>query len=251
MDKLYYKEYYTLERSHWWFKARLEILESFVRKMRFAPERPPAILNAGAATGATSVMLKRYGEVTSLEYDRDCAAFLEEILGEEVLRDSFTELSLRDDSVDLVCAFDVIEHIDEHREAVREAHRVLRDGGRLFLTVPAFQSLWSEHDEINHHFRRYRLGELVSLLRDNGFVVEYASYLNFVLFAPIAAVRFAAKLLPKRATAASTGSDFERFESKLLDKVLYGVFKAEQVFFDRGWRLPFGVSAMAIASKQG
>ena len=251
MDKRYYEEYYKLERKHWWFKARLKILEFLTYGLTSNLESRPKILNAGAATGATSVMLKKFGDVLSLEYDKDCSEFLSEILNEKVLNESMTHLPLENQSMDLVCAFDVIEHIEDHEEAVRESNRVLKDNGHIFLTVPAFNILWSKHDEINHHFRRYRMKELKKVLENNGFAVEYSSYFNFFLFPPILLIRLLSKILPSKKSNESTGSDFEKFNSGLLNRILYYLFLSESFFLKRKIKLPFGVSAVIIGRKTG
>ncbi|MEM9680781.1 MAG: class I SAM-dependent methyltransferase, partial [Bacteroidota bacterium] len=237
------------EREHWWFRARLDILEVFASKLNTELRKDPKILNAGAATGATSIMLKKYGDVLSLEYDKDCAAYLSEILNEKVLNDSLTDLPLDQESFDLVCAFDVIEHIEDHEKAVNEAYRVLKNSGYIFLTVPAFNTLWSSHDEINHHFRRYRLHELKRILKQNDFEIEYVSYFNFFLFFPILVVRLLSKALPKKKASTRAGSDFEKFNSNVLNKLFYRFFVSESVFLKRKIRLPFGVSAMIIGKK--
>jgi SAM-dependent methyltransferase len=249
MDKLYYKEYYKLEREHWWFKARLGILELLTHQLRYKIKNSPKILNAGAATGATSIMLKKYGDVLSLEYDEDCATFLSEILDEKVLNNSLTNLPIDQESLDLVCAFDVIEHIEEHEEAIKEVNRVLKCDGYIFLTVPAFNFLWSKHDEINHHFRRYKLKDLKKILKENGFIVEYSSYFNFFLFFPIFIIRLFSKVLPTKKRADSTGSDFEKFSSTVINKLLYKIFLSESALLKRKMNLPFGVSAIIIGKK--
>ncbi len=249
MEKQYYKEYYKLEREHWWFKARLNILE-FILQKKIPKNEPLKILNGGAATGATSIMLKKYGEVQSLEYDKDCAAFLADILKEEISCESLTDLPFSEKTYDLVCAFDVIEHIEDDNKAVSEIHRVLNDDGYVFFSVPTFQILWSEHDEINHHFRRYRLNELEELLKANGFELVYGSYFNFILFFPILLVRVLSKMLPKKKTDKSTGSDFEKFSSNdFLNRMLYKVFSMELTFLKWNIKLPLGVSAMIIGKK--
>ena len=71
------------------------------------------------------------------------------------MQGSITELPLPDDRFDFAVCLDVIEHIDDDLRALRELHRVVRPGGTLLVTVPAYQWLWSEHDVINHHKRRY------------------------------------------------------------------------------------------------
>jgi len=249
MEKQYYNEYYKLEREHWWFKARLKILDFNIKK-RIFKGLSFSILNAGAATGATSIMLKNYGTVQSLEYDKECSIYLSEILNEEVSNASLTALPYSDKSYNLVCAFDVIEHIEDDTKAIKEIHRVLKEDGYIYISVPAFNLLWSKHDEINHHYRRYRLKNLITLIANNGFQIEYASYFNFFLFLPILIIRLFSRLLPDNLDKNSTGSDFEKFNSnKFLNKLMYHIFLSEIYFFRLGLRLPFGVSSMIIAKK--
>ncbi|MEL7163261.1 MAG: methyltransferase domain-containing protein, partial [Bacteroidota bacterium] len=114
MNKEYYAEYSVRERQHWWFLARLEILRDRVARFRptLRQDEPLRILNAGIATGATSLMLADFGEVTNLEYDADCCTFVRDKLGLEVVNGSLTELPFPDGTFDLICAFDVVEHIE-------------------------------------------------------------------------------------------------------------------------------------------
>lgn len=251
MEKLYYNEYYKLERTHWWFKARLVILETIMYNHNIINgKKHTTILNAGAATGATSVMLKKFGEVISLEYDKDCSEFLEKLLNEEVINSSLTELPFKDKKFNIVCAFDVIEHIEDDRKAIREIYRVLDNDGYIYLTVPAFDILWSEHDEINHHYRRYKLKQLVDLLESNNFKVQYKTYFNFYLFIPILLLRILFKILPYRKKKSTTGSDFEKFSSnKVLNTILFKIFKNESHWLKSDIELPFGVSALIIGKK--
>ncbi len=251
MDQKYYKEYYHLERNHWWFRARLEILESMLQKI-ILPSNQQAIkvLNAGVATGATTTMLEKYGAVTSLEYDKDCCTFLKNELKIEVTNASLTDLPFENNSFDLVCAFDVVEHIEDDQLAVSEINRVLKKDGMVFLTVPAFNFLWSHHDEVNHHFRRYTSSQLTKVVSGNRFAVNHTTYFNALLFPPIFLIRIFSKLLPKKKNIETTGSDFERFNSSsFINKCFYWIFKKEKWWLDKKWSFPFGVSLMLIGKK--
>ena len=148
------------------------------------------------------------------------------------------------------CAFDVVEHIQDHHAALREIHRTLLPGGYVYITVPAFMIMWSQHDEINHHQRRYRMPELVQLLEKNGFEVTYRSYFNFWLFLPILFARLLSKLFAKAKGAdTNTGSDFETFQNSPINTLFYRVFKSEKNLLRRNFSFPFGVSAMIIGRK--
>ncbi len=252
MDPKFYKEYYQLERNHWWFTARLSILESLLQKLVLQnKDAPLKILNAGVATGATSEMLNTYGEVTSLEYDKDCCDFLELKTSIKPVHGSLTELPFHDQEFDLVCAFDVIEHIEDDVLACQEIARVLKSDGMYFITVPAFKFLWSNHDVINHHFRRYTRRTLHESINNGNLKNEHSTYFNFLLFIPIALLRLSQKLLPKSKQQQSSGSDNEIFQSNaLINKTLKSVFLLEKTILDRRIKLPFGISFLSIGTKK-
>jgi SAM-dependent methyltransferase len=208
------------------------------------------ILNVGAATGATSEMLSKFGEVTSLEYDEFCCKFLKEKTGIEAINASLTDLPFEDDSYDIICAFDVIEHIEDDIKAIEEIHRVLKPNGKYLLTVPAFQSLWSNHDLINHHYRRYRKNQFNKLIVNNKLKINYSTYFNFWLFIPISIVRFILNNIPRKKNSDSTGSDNEIMQSsKIVNGILYRIFYSEKFLLKLNIKFPFGVSILTIGSK--
>ncbi len=250
MDKGYFKDYYTLERSHWWFLGRLEILIAVLKKKVLpSTDKKISILNVGVATGATSLALQPYGEVTSVEYDAECCKFLKENLKMDVINASMTSLPFADKSFDIVCAFDVIEHIEEDELALKEAYRVLKDGGKLYITVPMNMSLWSDHDVINHHFRRYSSEGLKDVIVNAGFKITYISFFNAILFLPIYLVRLLSSLKKKKSDALPE-SDFNGLNTnKFINTILLNVLKVEKIALNSGIRFGFGVSKIMIGSK--
>ena len=252
MDPAYYGEYYRNEREHWWFRAREKILCGQLERARNHGRIPrdARILNIGAATGRSSEWLGKFGEVTSLEFDTDCCRLTRERTGLDIVEGSILDLPWSDESFDVVCAFDVIEHVQDHMLATREMKRVVRRGGMLFVTVPSCSYLWGEHDVINHHFRRYSLKELRWLFRDCH-IVNCCGF-NSLLFAPIAVHRLIRRLIymvrPRLNCALQ--SDFNRSRFPLLEAMLEGLFRAECNWLDRGYGPPWGVSAMLIATRR-
>ncbi len=252
MDPKFYKEYYDLERNHWWFTARLSILESLLHRLVLKNQNAPLkILNAGVATGATSEMLNKYGEVTSLEYDKECCEFLEEKTGIKPVHGSLTALPFQDQEFDLVCAFDVIEHIEDDVLACQEIARVLKSDGQYYITVPAYTFLWSNHDVINHHFRRYTRKTLLESLNNGNLTNTHSTYFNFLLFLPIALMRLSQMLIPKSKERQSSGSDNEMFQSSnFISKTLRSIFLSEKAILDRRMKLPFGISFLSIGTRK-
>lgn len=249
MDKNYYKEYYHLERKHWWFRARGEILLSHLR--RVTEERQNIrILNIGAATGRSSELLMQIGDVTSVEFDKDCYEFSRDIVQIPIVQGSILELDFADNTFDLVCAFDVIEHVEDDALAVSEMRRVCKKGGIMCVTVPAFMFLWSEHDVVNHHFRRYTSSLLRGLFEGHDEPI-FHSFFNFWLFFPIALFRLLAKILPlkKKNATEETASDFGVGKGGFLNTLFYHIFKSENAFLKHFIRLPVGVSILSTWRK--
>lgn len=255
MESNYYKEYYHLERLHWWFKARSYILESQIQKRIITENRKLKILNVGVATGATTKMLENFGEVVSVEYDNECCQFLKNQLNIEAIEASLTDLPFDDNTFDLVCAFDVIEHIEDDDKAVMEINRVLKIGGNFVITVPAYNFLWSNHDIINHHYRRYTSSNLSAKIQNSNLKISFKSYFNFYFFLPIFLIRMIKNVLQKltinvKKEKENTGSNFEIFgKSKLLNDFLYLFFKTENYLLSLNIRFPIGVSILFIGEK--
>jgi SAM-dependent methyltransferase len=247
MNHDYYKEYYDLERSHWWFKAREVIIKNNIKSIVADSKKakPLEILNIGCSTGRSSEYLSEFGEVTSIEYDEFCCVFAREKTGLEIIHGSITELPFAEKAFDLVCAFDVVEHVEDHQLAVNEMKRVAKENATIFITVPAFMSLWSHHDEINHHFRRYRKGEIEKLFeKENDGKREQSTYFNFFLFPPIYLFRRISSIFKFAQKRKGAGSDFEAFNPGLINTLLFQIMKFESFFVTKNITLPFGVSIL-------
>ena len=251
MEPAYYNEYYRNERQHWWFRARESILRDQMERLISEGTIPtrPRILNIGAATGRSSEWLGELGDVVSLEYDADCCRLTRERTGLDIVEGTILDLPWESGSFDVVCAFDVIEHVEDDAGGVAEMKRVCRKDGIIFVTVPASPLLWSEHDEINHHFRRYRMQQLKALFK--GCDVLLGTGFNSVLFAPIAVHRVVRRLADRLSQSRNRPlqSDFSRSQFPTMDGLLETLFRSESLWLSRGIGLPWGVSAMIIARR--
>lgn len=247
MNQEYYKEYYHLERKHWWFMAREKIISGYISKLiseKILPEKGLKILNVGCGPGRSSENLSVFGNVTSVEYDKICCEFAANMTGLEIINASITDLPFDDKSFDLVCAFDVIEHVENDEAAIAEMKRVTKCDGLIFITVPAFQSLWSHHDVVNHHYRRYRLNQVKKLFNTGSGTLVYGSYFNFILFLPIYFFRQFSNLFKSGKARNGSGSDFETLNPGIINTILYRIMSAERKLITSGIKLPFGVSIL-------
>jgi len=248
MEKNFTLAYAQHEKTHWWFTARKEILETVIRKLikKKKYSLPLDILNVGPAGGSTSIMLESFGKVKSLEFDDDLFDYCKNVQKIDVDKGSITELPYHDESFDIACAFDVLEHVEDDKKAIKELKRVVKTGGMILITVPASQFLWSHHDDVNYHFRRYTKTSINQLAKSPGLSLFYSTYFNFFLFFPI----LAARVLEKLKSRNNNKSDFDKFQiNKTKNKILHSIFKTEKkIMFPA--KFPFGVSFFSAFIKK-
>ncbi|MGK2942075.1 MAG: class I SAM-dependent methyltransferase [Immundisolibacter sp.] len=227
------------EDRHWWFVGRRAVLAALLDGLALPADA--RILEVGCGTGGNLPLLGRYGQVTALEMDAYARAFAQQKTGVDV-RDGVLPQSLPfvDERFDLVCLFDVLEHVADDHAALAAITGLLAPGGRLLLTVPAHQWLWSVHDQHLHHRRRYSRAGLRALLEANGYVVDRTSFFNALLFLPAAAVRLVDRW---RGRLTASGA---ALPSAAINRLLTCLFAAEAPWLRR-WNLPFGLSLLALA----
>ncbi|HEY3800775.1 MAG TPA: methyltransferase domain-containing protein [Caulobacteraceae bacterium] len=241
MDPGVYERMRALQDGHWWFEGRRQILSTLIGDLDLP--KNAKVLEVGCGPGGNLPMLKQFGQVTAMEPDAGSRAFAAEKSGVTIESGLLPgPLPFAPESFDLVCAFDVIEHVDDDAGSVVALGRLLKRGGYLATTVPGQPWMWSRHDELHHHKRRYRMAAFRQLFLEAGLEIVRASYFNTFLFAPIAAIRAA-----KMATG-SRSADDDGLPAPAINSLLKTVFAAERRVLRRA-ALPFGVSIVLIAKK--
>lgn len=244
------------EDRHAWFAGRTRaILKYLDRELRRAPagvER--LILDLGSGAGNMAHHLAHYGHVTGLDNNARPLAVAAQ-RGLDVCQASGSQMPFRDEAFDLIALLDTVEHIQDEMGVFEECHRILKLGGKLMITVPAFQWLWSYNDEINNHQRRYEATELEQKLTSCGFKVKRISYNNFFLFPLIAGMRWLRPYDPDLSSPhLSESEDVYQVEMEPIPEpvntILHGVGWLEAELLQR-IRLPFGTSVICIAEKPG
>ena len=239
------------EDKHWWFASRTRALEAILGKHN--RRRDLKVLDIGSGAGNMYHHLSRYGDVIGVE-NHPAPVKVGQERGYDIRLGDAGGLDFPDESFDLVTALDVIEHNDDDVAILREALRVLRPGGLVLISVPAFQWLWSFNDEINDHKRRYTAGELEAKLRDVGFTPLESSYNNFLVF-PLAAAMIAVNR--RKGAPADLKSHYYDEDAYQVDmqpthpvvnRVLHGVGRVEEALL-RATRLPVGTGLISIARK--
>lgn len=177
-----------LEDRHWWYRERRILLRHMVADAFSSGTDGRVAVDVGAAGGGNTRVLRDLGMLAvPLEYGPE-GAEVGRSRGLPAVRGDARQLPLADDAVDLVVAFDVLEHIEDDRSVLQEIRRVLRPGGWLFVAVPADMRLWSAHDDAVGHVRRYSREELESLVRASGLHIQNMWSWN-VLLRPAMAIR--------------------------------------------------------------
>lgn len=245
MDPFLYDEFYAIERTHWWAVGTRGIFRMLLERA-LGGARDPLLMDVGCGTGVTLEEFGRLGWICGLDLSGRALAYTKKRDPSlPVVQADLRNLPIASGSLDVVLAFDVIEHLDDDVAAAREIHRVLKPGGIAILNVPAFTSLWSEKDTANHHMRRYTRGTLRPVVEGGGLRIERMTYTNAILFPPIwLARRF------QRIARRPWNSKAEYHPSRAVNGVLLGLMRLERGLL-RALDLPFGTSVTCVARRTG
>ena len=243
VDNAVYDELAAVEDTHWWFLGRRRILQDVLRHRLGPGAAGRSIVDVGCGTGGMLGMLREFGTVTGLDASPIAVHYCEGRFGGSVdvrlgrIPDDIP------DGADVITAFDVVEHLEDDEKALAGIHERLPGGGLFVCTVPAFPFLWSGHDVVHHHYRRYTRAGLRRRLETAGFTIERISYFNTFLFLPAAGVRVLHRILPGKPASSDTTTP-----RPLLNRLLLGLFASER-FLLRRKTLPVGVSLLAVCHR--
>jgi len=222
--------------EQFWFRSKKDLINILMNKIG---RKNLKILNIGAGTGVDLEIMNRFGNIYIIDVNKKALDLIPSNLYSEKKVCDATALPYPNEFFDIVCSFDVFEHIKNDKKAVLEAHRVLKKGGLLLLMVPAFNFLFSAHDKALLHYRRYSKKKLYELLRI--FKYEYLSYWNSILFIPLSILR----ILKKRA---KPKTDYFNLPT-LLEKAFLNFLRIENKLIMKDYRLPFGLSLVGVYRK--
>jgi SAM-dependent methyltransferase len=243
-----------VEDEHWWFATRTWAIEKWLGQLGVRDSLE--ILDVGCGAGNMFHHLSRYGHVRGIELDARPVKIAQSRGYDVRQADASRAIPFDDASFDLVTALDVIEHADDDESILREAHRVLRPGGHLLLTTPAFQWLWSFNDDLNAHKRRYTARELTARVARAGLSVERISYNFFVVFPLAAGLIIWRNRTRRRVELGSHHFQEDAYQvemeptSPALNSFLRGVGRLEAQMIG-AMNLPIGTSLIALARSIG
>lgn len=231
-----------VESFHWWFFVRRKLLKSLLSSLNDC--KNCITLDIGCGTGANFRILSATGSnVIGIDQSIYALSLAQKRVNSPLINGDLNGLPIQSESVGLIIAMDILEHLDNDINGIKEFYRVLGKRGNLFLTVPAFNFLWGIQDAVTGHKRRYSRQEILSKLRQGGFELLRYSYFNFFLFLPILIGRRMITLL---------GLKIES-ENKINFPIINFLFKAVfslELYVLRYFSFPFGVSIFCIAQKK-
>jgi len=237
---------FAIEETHWWYRGRRALVRAALDRWA-APRRPLALLDVACATGMSFRFLADYGRIRGLDISDETIRLCAQRGIDRIVKGDAMRLPFAAGSFDVVLALDAFEHFDDDVAAMRETLRVLRPGGVLVCTVPAFMALWSPHDEAYHHKRRYRRPLLRARLAAAGFTLERTSYSSMTLFLPVLALRRWRRWRGERPGEAASSDFAVPFPAPV--EWLAGAITSAEVALERRVDLPFGVSLLAVARR--
>ncbi len=240
-----YAYMYEMEQYHWWFVSRNNLIKELIRSLRV---QDPKMLDIGCGTGNNLINFGTLGTIFGLDISSQALAFCAKRgLRDIVVRCPVEKTAFRDKVFDIVTCLEVLEHLQDPVEALRELRRVLKDTGKIIIAVPAFRTLWSQHDEALCHLRRYRADSLLSDAEEAGLKVEKTGYFFFTSFFIVAPIRILRKFLETKKRRAH--SDTTTVPPKLLNEFLKILFAVEAKVSLR-FGLPIGTTLYAVVSKR-
>lgn len=242
MEKSLFNEMLAIENYHWWFVARRNIINAFIDKIGF--DKNISIFEIGCGNGANLNFLSKHGQVTAVEKSETALNNAKNknigtILQGELPNNIPSRINQK---FDLIIMLDVLEHIDEDEACLKLLHKYAAENGRLLLTVPAHQHLWSIHDEVHQHKRRYSIHQINELLINNGWKIKYTSFFNSFLF-PLA-------LFDRKFGSAPSKKNYKlNTPTTSLNWFFQQIFNLEQYLIGK-ISFPFGLSIITLAEHE-
>lgn len=245
MKEIVYHSNYKLENTYWWFLGRNKIILDLFGKLVKIKENSQ-VLDVGCGTCGFAKLLNEKYDVIGLDTSETALEYCKKRGLEKLHLSLLSDFPKEKYNVQAITMLDVIEHIEDDAGVVRDVNNTLPQGGWFVASVPAYSFLWSVHDEIHKHYRRYTKKQIVKLISDAGFEISFSSYFNSLLFLPGFLKRILDKIFPnKRGEAEVAVEVFPGPVNSLLTKI----FTLESNFFPK-FTFPFGLSIIVVARKK-
>lgn len=249
MNSEEYEKMYNQENAYWWFQGRKKILFKMIQHYGLLKDGGAKVLDIGCGTGLILEGISSQACAIGLDFSKKALSFCIRRKIDNLLLGDVAKLPIRDASVDLILALDLLEHIENDGKLMSEIYRTLKPGGYILATVPAHQYLWSGHDEALHHFRRYSKEEFLTLITGNGFLpIKYSFVITFT-FIPIVLFRMIQKTYRHFRPSSNKPGTHIIILPKYLNSLLINILDWEGSLL-KHINFPIGISLLCIAKKK-
>lgn len=241
MEKTIYHKMAAIEDIHWWFVGRRNIAKQIIDKLELSNK--PIILEVGCGSGGNFSLLAAYGELKAIEPDETAIHYARKRGIAQVLPGSLPyDIPFDSEIFDLIVMMDVLEHVNKDELSLKLLRDKIKNNGHLLLTVPACPRLWSKHDELHHHKRRYTRKSLCKVITDSGYNIVFISYINSILFIFIITLRIIKRL------SKDNNTDDLKMPFTWINILLTKLYLCEGYLL-KYFRFPIGLSLIMLAQK--
>ncbi|MCM8786994.1 MAG: class I SAM-dependent methyltransferase [Candidatus Omnitrophica bacterium] len=242
------KKFNEVEKKHWWWEGRRKLLRDLLSK-----KRSRKILDVGCGTGETLSFLQKTfpkAELYGVDLSQVAVKYAKSRGHKKIFRASALKLPFKKDFFDTILILDVLEHIKNHQKVIYEAKRVLKNKGQIVITSPSLSFLWSDHDRMQGHHRRYTPREIRKLARNANLKASFISYFNFIFSFPIIAIRLLGKIrLFKFLLSYDNGFNYNIIYYPIFNLLLEKIFIFE-ISLLKFIKYPWGISIVAVLTKE-
>jgi len=236
---------FQLEENSFWFKHRNNCIFETVKHFSYENQ----IIDIGGGNGYVSTFLQKNNyEVALIEPGVEGCLNAKKRGLKNVVCSTFQNIGITNNSISNIGIFDVLEHIENDLEFLKNLNSILKTEGKLFITVPAYKFLWSNEDILAGHFRRYTIKQITNVLKQAGFEVEFSSYIFSILVLPIFLFRTIPSLFkkPKKVDLQKNMNEHKQSKSSTL---LQKIWNWEVKKISNKRKINFGTSCLIVAKK--
>jgi 2-polyprenyl-3-methyl-5-hydroxy-6-metoxy-1,4-benzoquinol methylase len=239
----------AIEDASYWFQHRNNCIQILVNK--FSKGKP--FFDIGGGNGFVSMGLQKAGiETILIEPSFEGVKNAQTRGLNNLVCSTLEDASFKINSIPAIGVFDVVEHIEDDNAFLKQMHNYLEPGGKLYITVPAYNFLWANEDDYSGHYRRYTVSKLEKQLKSLGYEINYSSYLFSALVLPV----FLLRSLPSKLGLHKNVEDVEKYKSEhgnndgFLTTMIKKTLRKELNRVSKGARTSFGTSCLVVATKK-
>jgi len=237
-----YEFMFNIELYHWWYVNRKKLI---LKLLYLTNISSPKILDVGMGTGGNLLEFSKLGQAFGIDVSEKAIEFCRKRNIKYICQSPAEKLPFKDKTFDIITCLDVLEHVPEPVETLLELRRVIKDNGKIIITVPTFKILYTQRDEELYHLRHYEIKSLTDDINEAKLKVEKMNYFFLILFFVITPVMILSKLFYEKYAY----SNATTVPPKLINEILKILFKLETSLSIK-LRFPMGSSLYAVASKE-